>query len=72
MENKFILDSDVIFDQKIKDGSLIKIGKNRQISITTDRRFNWFQKKMIRWCFGFEVVNYKEKQLAIFTFSLMR
>ena len=61
MENKFILDSDVIFDQKIKDGSLIKIGKNRQISITTDRRFNLFQKKMIRWCFGFEVVNYKEK-----------
>lgn len=61
MGNKFILDSDVIFDQKIKDGSLIKIGKNRQISITTDQRFNWFQKKMLQWCFGFEVVNYCEK-----------
>ena len=61
MGNKFILDSDVIFDQKIKDGSLIKIGKNRQISITTDQHFNWFQKKMLKWCFGFEVVNYCEK-----------
>lgn len=61
MENKFILDSDIVSDQKIKDGSLIKIGKNRQISITTDQHFNWFQKKMLQLCFGFEVVNYREK-----------
>lgn len=61
MGNKFILDSDVIFDQKITDGSIITIGKNRQINITTDHKFNWFQKKMIKWCFGFDVVNYREK-----------
>lgn len=23
--------------------------------IDVDKKFNWFQKKMIKWCFGFEV-----------------
>ena len=23
--------------------------------INVDKKFNWFQKKMIKWCFGFEV-----------------
>lgn len=23
--------------------------------IGVDKKFNWFQKKMIKWCFGFEV-----------------
>jgi hypothetical protein len=23
--------------------------------INIDKKFNWFQKKMIKWCFGFEV-----------------
>ena len=61
MENKFTLDSSVIFDPKISDGSMITVGENRKISITIDHKFNWFQKKMIKWCFGFEVVNYSEK-----------
>ena len=25
------------------------------ISVGVDKKFNWFQKKMIKWCFGFEV-----------------
>ena len=25
------------------------------LSIGIDKKFNWFQKKMIKWCFGFEV-----------------
>jgi hypothetical protein len=24
-------------------------------AIGVDKKFNWFQKKMIKWCFGFEV-----------------
>ena len=25
------------------------------MAINVDKKFNWFQKKMIKWCFGFEV-----------------
>ena len=49
---------------KITNGSLIIIGSNnnqQSLNIVVDKHFNRFQKKMIRWCFGFEVVNYKEK-----------
>ena len=49
---------------KITNGSLIIIGgdNNQQsLNIVVDKHFNQFQKKMIRLCFGFEVVNYKEK-----------
>lgn len=45
---------------KIKNGSVIKIGKDRSIKIVTDHRFNCFQKKMIKWCFGFIVEDYSE------------
>lgn len=27
-----------------------------------NRRFNWFQKKMIKWCFGFYVEDCTEKE----------
>lgn len=49
---------------KITNGSLIIIGGDniqQSLNIVVDKHFNWFQKKMIRWCFGFEVLNYKEK-----------
>ena len=49
---------------KITNGSLIIIGSDnaqRSLNIIVDKHFNWFQKKMIRWCFGFEVVNYSEE-----------
>lgn len=45
---------------KIKRGSLIIIGKHRNLTITTDHHFNWFQKKMIKWCFGFTITDYSE------------
>ena len=33
----------------------ICIGKDTGMQIDVDKKFNWFQKKMIKWCFGFEV-----------------
>ena len=45
---------------KIKNGSKIKIGKTRSFTIYVDHRFNWFQKKMIKWCFGFTIDDYSE------------
>ena len=30
-------------------------GKGASLEIGIDKKFNWFQKKMIKWCFGFEV-----------------
>ena len=35
--------------------SIIHIGKDTGAQICTDKKFDWFQKKMIKWCFGFEV-----------------
>lgn len=37
--------------------STIYIGNHvgRAIEVGVDKKFNWFQKKMIKWCFGFEV-----------------
>jgi nitrous oxide reductase accessory protein NosL len=29
--------------------------------IDVDKKFNWLQKKMIKWCFGFEVKEYKDE-----------
>ena len=46
---------------KITNGSRILIGKDITIDIRTDQRFNWFQKKMIEWCFGFKVEDYSEE-----------
>ncbi len=33
----------------------IYVGENPGVQIGVDKKFNWFQKKMIKWCFGFEV-----------------
>lgn len=35
--------------------STIIIGDNPGVQIGVDKKFNWFQKKMIKWCFGFKV-----------------
>ena len=36
--------------------STIYIGDGSpHLEIGVDKKFNWFQKKMIKWCFGFEV-----------------
>lgn len=47
--------------QKIKNGSIISTGKTHKINIIVDKHFNYFQKKMIKICFGFDVKNYSEK-----------
>ena len=35
--------------------STIYIGKDTGMRVGVDKKFNWFQKKMIKWCFGFDV-----------------
>lgn len=45
---------------KIKNGAKLAIGKEQTIIIIVDHRFNWFQKRMIKWCFGFTVTDYSE------------
>ena len=47
---------------KIKNGSIIHIGKLQTITILVDHHFNWFQKKMIRLCFGFSIEDYTEEE----------
>ena len=39
---------------KIKNGSRIEIGKLYKLDIILDRHFNWFQKKMLKWCGGLQ------------------
>ena len=45
---------------KIVNGSKITIGRNRSVTFNIDHHFNWFQKKMIRFCFGFTVEDYSD------------
>ena len=30
------------------------------ITIYLPKKFNWFQKKMIKWCFGIDIKDYKK------------
>ena len=47
---------------KIIIGSKITIGSyDRLYILVIDQHFNWFQKKMIKICFGFTVEDYKEE-----------
>lgn len=46
---------------KIKNGAKIQFGKLRSVTISVDHHFNWFQKRMIKWCFGFTVEDYGEE-----------
>ena len=62
MDEKFnILEGGVLHTDSIKPPKLpiskISIGSNDgySLEIGVDKKFNWFQKKMIKWCFGFEV-----------------
>lgn len=46
---------------KIENGSVISIGKDHDALIMiVDQHFNWFQKIMIKWCFGIKVRNYRQ------------
>ena len=50
----------VAHNPKITNGSKVVIGKKQTLTIFLDQHFNWFQKKMIKWCFGFKVEDYSE------------
>lgn len=51
----------VNFREPIKNGAKLSIGdKPQRIEIIVDQHFNWFQKKMFKWCFGFTVEDYEE------------
>ena len=45
---------------KIKNGAKLAIGKEQMIIIIVDHHFNWFQKRMIKQCFGFTITDYSE------------
>ena len=63
MENGYVHDgkSRIVNNFKIKNGSKIEIGSTtKQVKIIVDRHFNWFQKKMIKLCFGFDVSDYSD------------
>lgn len=46
---------------KIKNGSKIRIGNSISgVEIIVDHHFNWFQKRMIKFTFGFVVEDYSE------------
>ena len=59
IEKEFLPDNTYCGTIKMPDPyiSTIYIGNHigRAIEIGVDKKFNWFQKKMIKWCFGFEV-----------------
>lgn len=46
---------------KIKNGSKVSAGKLYCMNFCIDHHFNWFQKKMIKWCFGLTVEDYTEE-----------
>ena len=52
----------IIDNYEIKKVSKISVGKNSKLTIDVDQRFNWFQKKMIKWCFGFTVEDYDKEE----------
>lgn len=53
-------DGDINKPDKIVNGSKITIGRNRSVAVMIDQHFNWFQKKMFRFCFVFTVEDYSE------------
>ena len=62
MENKVYWTAAAKGSRNIGYGSMKKAistlvvgGENAMWHIDVDKKFNWFQKKMIKWCFGFEV-----------------
>lgn len=44
----------IITIQNKKPISIISVGNGFHINVNK-KKFNWFQKKMIKWCFDFEV-----------------
>lgn len=53
--------ANVVGIPKIKNGAKIEFGINQKFTVLVDHHFNWFQKKMIKWCFGFNVSDYSEE-----------
>jgi hypothetical protein len=47
---------------RIENGSTLTIGNTESSTFTmiVDQHFNWFQKKMIKWCFGIKVRDYRQ------------
>lgn len=47
---------------KNKNGSWIRIGGVRTLNIYVDHHFNWFQKRMIKWCKLKLLTHFREKK----------
>ena len=54
-QNNYYIDEACVLKNPPPPISVIYIGKDVGCQISVDKKFNWFQKKMIKWCFGFEV-----------------
>lgn len=47
---------------KIENGAKFSAGSDfSSITFYVEHHFNWFQKLMIKWCFGFTVEDYNEE-----------
>lgn len=49
----------------IKNGSRLVIGdwtKGNAFEMYIEKHFNWFQKKMIKFCFGIHVEDYSDEE----------
>lgn len=56
LPNEYMIkDGSIYVKYPTKPASTIYIGENPGLSVEVDKKFNWFQKKMIKWCFGFDV-----------------
>ena len=59
-------DEGKLYIPKITNGSIVTIGRDGgNIKFVVDHHFNWFQKKMIKWCFGIDVEDYSEKETYV-------
>lgn len=51
---------------KIVNGSVVTITMSdgtSKVTMYVQRRFNWFQKKMLRWRFGFHIEDYSDEEV---------
>lgn len=49
---------------KIVNGSVITIGDEPpKVTMYVQQHFNWFQKNMLRWCFGFHIEDYSDEEV---------
>ena len=62
-EDFYIKDGVLSVFNPCQDGTNIYIGTEEHSTLVIrlpGKHFNWFQKKMMKWCFGWEVKDYSD------------